>query len=298
MSDRLSATLAAPAPRAEGSPGEDRSIRRVFRETVLPLYRGLDPEASGQIEESIDRLLYYCRLADLDGVARAGGRILDLGPGLTPFGPLLRALGGRVTLVDDFGGGGCVDRRDPGPTQAVLERVRGALGLEIVTQDLLASPLPADEGSVDAVTSFHCFEHFHHSPRGLMSEVARVLKPGGLFVVGTPNAVNLRKRLSVLLGRTNLGRLEEWYFEGSPFRGHVREPVVGDLVRLCAWNGLRVVRIAGANFLGHHSGSFARVPAPLRPIASLVMRRVLPLWPGLCSDIHVVAIKPPGGRDH
>lgn len=266
-------------------------MRALFASRIVPLYGPPDRPMVGQVADAFDRLSYYCRLADIDVVAARGGRILDLGPGLAPFGPLLQLLGGRVTLVDDFGGGGCVDPQAPDQAREILDRIRRDTGLEIVEQDLLTAPLPAPDASVDVVTSFHCFEHLHHSPRFLMSEIRRVLRPGGRFVVGTPNAVNLRKRVSVLFGRTNLGELEEWYHDGTPFRGHVREPVVDDLVRLCTWNDLTVERIAGANFLGRNSKHFTRMPAPLRPVVRLMMRRLLPVWPRLCSDIHVVAVK-------
>lgn len=270
-------------------------LRALYVEKIVALYGPRDNPLARQVAEAFDRLTFYCSLAAIDAVAERGGRIMDLGPGLTPFGALLRLLGGQVTLVDDFGGGGCVDRQSPGEARAVLARLRDDLGLEVVEQDLLSTPLPAADASIDVVTSFHCFEHLHHSPRFLMSEIRRVLRPGGRFVVGTPNAVNLRKRVSVLLGRTNLGQLEEWYYEGTPYRGHVREPVVDDLERLCRWNGLTVEKIVGANFLGRNSSRFERVPRPMRPLALFVMRRVLPRWPALCSDIHVVAVK--NGRD-
>ena len=126
-----------------------------------------------------------------------------------------------------------------------------------------------------------------------MEEIVRVLVPGGLFILGTPNAVNLRKRISLLRGRTNLGTLDEFYHEGFPeFRGHVREPTVQDLRTLCDWNGLKVETISGANFLALHSRTFESTPAVLRGAYRLMMNHLLPAWPGLCSDIHVVARKP------
>ena len=42
-----------------------------------------------------------------------------------------------------------------------------------------------------------------------------------------------RKRLFVLLGKSNLPRLQDWYEMGDPiYRGHVREPVIADLQQL------------------------------------------------------------------
>jgi SAM-dependent methyltransferase len=201
-------------------------------------------------------------------------------------------LGGKVALVDDFGGGGGIlpDARDE--AQKVLERYAKLLGVEIYEQDVLTSPLPFRDESVDVVTSFHCFEHFHRSPRFLMSEIRRILRSGASFILCTPNAVNLRKRISLVFGYTNLSTLEEWYNEGEPvFRGHVREPTVSELVRLCQWNDLIVDRIIGANLIGKDSVVMKRMPKALSPITTFIVDRLLPHWPTLCSDIFAVAKK-------
>ena len=42
-------------------------------------------------------------------------------------------------------------------------------------------------------------------------------------MVGVPNCVNLRKRLTVPLGRGKWSPMADWYEQPS-FRGHVREP--------------------------------------------------------------------------
>jgi hypothetical protein len=71
-------------------------------------------------------------------------------------------------------------------------------------------------------------EHWHHSPKALFGQLMRALRPGGLFFLGVPNCVNLRKRLMVPLGRGKWSPMGDWY-EQPVFRGHVREPDVDDL---------------------------------------------------------------------
>ena len=151
------------------------------------------------------------------------------------------------------------------------------------------------DGSVDVVTCFHSLEHWHHSPRRLFREIVRVLKPGGWLVLATPNAVNLRKRCYVLLGKSNLPNLHAWYTEGDPvFRGHVREPVIKDLHEILRMNGLEVVATRGRNFIGRSSRALSFLPPGLVRTAARVSDYALALFPSLCSDLHVVGRKPAG----
>ena len=48
------------------------------------------------------------------------------------------------------------------------------------------STLAFPDGSFDAIVSFQVIEHLQ-SPRGFVTECARVLRPGGLLVLSTPN---------------------------------------------------------------------------------------------------------------
>jgi len=55
--------------------------------------------------------------------------------------------------------------------------------------------LQFENDSVDFIYSFHALEHITH-PEKALSEMARVLRPGGIFCVGTPN----RRRIVGYLG--------------------------------------------------------------------------------------------------
>jgi SAM-dependent methyltransferase len=123
-------------------------------------------------------------------------------------------------------------------------------------------------------------EHWHNSPKRLFAEVARALRPGGLFLLGVPNCVNLRKRLTVPLGVGKWSAMAEWY-EEELFRGHTREPDVGDLYYIARDLGLAEVEVFGRNWAGYanrHRG--VRVVTPF-------IDRLLQVRPTLCSDIYV-----------
>lgn len=91
--------------------------------------------------------------------------------------------------------------------------------------------LPYEDGFFDLCVSFSVFEHLHEYPRGL-GEVFRVLKPGGLFLLGMP-AVN---------------KLMDAGFRAIGFKGiddlHVTTPA--EVLAALPRAGFR---IAGANYL-------------------------------------------------
>jgi 2-polyprenyl-3-methyl-5-hydroxy-6-metoxy-1,4-benzoquinol methylase len=73
------------------------------------------------------------------------------------------------------------------------------LGIETRWADL-DEPLTFDEASFDVVVAGELLEHLR-DPSRLVSDVRRVLRPGGTFVASVPNAFRLKNRLRFLLGR-------------------------------------------------------------------------------------------------
>ncbi|MFN2507440.1 MAG: class I SAM-dependent methyltransferase [Chthoniobacterales bacterium] len=71
----------------------------------------------------------------------------------------------------------------------------GDLWVDVV--DLNTGPLPYPDASFDLVTCTEVIEHLEHY-EGVMREISRVLRPGGVLVVSTPNVLNLRSRLRYL----------------------------------------------------------------------------------------------------
>jgi SAM-dependent methyltransferase len=142
-----------------------------------------------------------------------GKRVLDVG---CRYGALTRAYlpGNEIVGVD-------VDR------DALAEAAK--LGIETVWADA-GEPLPFDDASFDAVAAGEVLEHVA-SPGRLVAEIARVLRPDGVFVGSVPNVYRLKNRLLFLAGRP---------IDHDPTHLQMFRP--GDLERLLA--GWREVRLS------------------------------------------------------
>lgn len=107
-----------------------------------------------------------------------------------------RFAAGRTVLDAASGAGyGCAMLAEAGARRVVgiecdeasvryAGRLYGGPGVEFVKGDVEA--MPFDDRLFDVVVSFETIEHLDH-PEAFLAEVARVLVPGGLFVVSTPN---------------------------------------------------------------------------------------------------------------
>jgi SAM-dependent methyltransferase len=208
-----------------------------------------------------------------------GARVCDLGGGIGLFSPGCAALGMYATLVDDFNDP--VNREFADVPRAVHEHY----GVRVVNADVLQGQLQFPENSFDAVTTFDSMEHWHASPKRLFATALSWLRPGGILVIGVPNCVNLRKRVTVPFGHGKWSPMAEWY-ESERFRGHVREPDTDDLRYIAADLGLEDVTILGRNWLGYVSRR--RWIRALTPILDAPLR----LFPALCADIYLVGTKP------
>jgi SAM-dependent methyltransferase len=116
-------------------------------------------------------------------VGGPGRRVLDLG---CRDGALTQAYleGNEIVGVD-------ADR------DALVEAAR--LGIETRWADL-DRPLDFAEATFDIVVAGELLEHLR-DPQRVVSEINRVLRPGGTFVASVPNAYRLKGRLLFLFGR-------------------------------------------------------------------------------------------------
>jgi 2-polyprenyl-3-methyl-5-hydroxy-6-metoxy-1,4-benzoquinol methylase len=108
----------------------------------------------------------------------AGKTVLDIACGTGFGGPILLASGAASVVGVDLSAEG-------------LREARRELrqGFSLCQSD--GTRLPLADGSIDLVTSFETLEHVP-AYEALVAELERVLRPGGVLVLSTPNALHTR----------------------------------------------------------------------------------------------------------
>ncbi|MGA3400721.1 MAG: methyltransferase domain-containing protein [Acetobacteraceae bacterium] len=100
-------------------------------------------------------------------------------------------------------------------------------------------PLPFEPESFDIVVICEVVEHLFIPPDVVLSYLMKLLKrPGGIIVLGTPNAVSLAHRLRMMLGENPFHPLNPNWRSGL---GHIREYTMQELRSYGEAANLRVV---------------------------------------------------------
>jgi len=185
---------------------------------------------------------------------KPGSTILDFGCGPCDKTAVLQTLGFKCTGYDDLQD----DWHRFGDNRRKIINFARGLGIDLRLAD--SDKFPFDGLSFDMLMMHDVLEHLHDSPRELLNDLLQFLKPGGLFFATVPNAVNIRKRVFVLFGKSNYQSFDLYYWYPGPWRGHVREYVRGDLVGLSKHLSLETVELNTADYM------LPKVPPSFRPL--------------------------------
>jgi len=138
-----------------------------------------------------------------------GATVLDVGSGLGQFADLARTRGARVVPFD----------------------IASSLVIKLKTRYPMAvcgsaTELPFPDASFDAVISSECIEHTP-DPCGAVSEMLRVLRPGGHLYLTTPNLIwRWSVTLAELLGVRRFEGIENWLSRAALKKAIVRTGAV------------------------------------------------------------------------
>lgn len=122
------------------------------------------------------------------------GKLLELGTGAIVPLALKTLIPELEVHVTDF------KLDEPVKGTKHLERCGQSMTAPVYRIDLESTPIPVDDETFDVVLCCEVIEHMEIDPMFMMAEINRVLKPGGLLIVTTPNAVSTWSITKMLRG--------------------------------------------------------------------------------------------------
>lgn len=213
-------------------------------------------EASGSYLNIARTVLHYLR---------PGSRILDFGCGPCDKTAILQFLGYKCSGYDDLQDDW---HKVPGNREKILSFAREC-GIDF--RWVNDGALPFEKDFFDMIMLHGVLEHLHDSPRDLLNNLLQLARPEGLLFITVPNAANIKWRINVLFGRTNLPRFEVFYWYPGPWRGHIREYVRDDLIKLSKYLNLDVLELRGCDI------RLQKLPVAAHP-AYLLLTKIFPTW--------------------
>jgi ubiquinone/menaquinone biosynthesis C-methylase UbiE len=153
------------------------------------------------------------------------GRLLDVAAGSGIAAAELSGQGWSVTALDI--------------SAELLEQAR-ARGIQDVRQhDLSDESFPFEDGVFRAVFAGEIIEHLVETGR-FLDEVRRVLEPGGVLVITTPNLASFENRMRLMLGL-----YPRWVEYDLADQGHVRSYTVRTLRKQLSEHGFTTEAMKG-----------------------------------------------------
>ena len=154
--------------------------------------------------------------------------LLDIGTGMGIAPRFFRQIGCRCITVDNLSSGG-----------EVAINNAAIAGIETIKADICRDRLPLENEFVDCILFADVIEHLLHSPKLAIGEFVRVLKPNGVCVASTPNALRLSARIRLALGYSNWPVLSDFY-DVSYHAGHHHEYTPSEFRQAFEMAGLNV----------------------------------------------------------
>lgn len=190
-------------------------------------------------ERGSDRYAFVQAL--LESLAPPPRDLIELGAAPGVQSVLLANAGYHVTALDL---GAAEWSAEPA---GAMGRMLATVDAELVVWDLERTPFPLPDASFDVAVMTEVLEHLREYPARTLAEVRRILRPGGLLVLTTPNAAYLRKRMTLVFGGSVYTPLLDWLF-GDTHARHAREYTRAELEQLLEHVGLEPVLVTGRHF--------------------------------------------------
>jgi SAM-dependent methyltransferase len=205
-----------------------------------------------------------------------GQSVFDFGCGPCDKTAVVAKLGMRCTAFDDL-------QDNWHKVDNNREKIRAFAQSQGIS---LQEHLEPEEGApYDLVMLNDVLENLPISPRVILTDLIEFLRPEGYLFVSVPNLSNLRKRISLLFGRTVLGPYPFYFWYDGPWRGPFREYVRKDLLLMGRFLDLELIELTTR----HHM--LRKLPAK---ILVPFYKAFSTLFPGIADTWVAVYQKPTG----
>ena len=234
---------------------EDKVNTAPESEPVAPEYIAgwvAEPAARDYVEAHSARL---ARTLEITPPGGPGDSVLEMGAYLQITPALRTKLGYGAVRGCYYGPGGRVDHR------TVISEAGERFDCEIDLFDAERDIFPYAAGCFSTVLCCELIEHLVRDPMHLMSEVNRILKPGGSLVLTTPNLASLRAVSAILQGY-HPGFFHAYIrpaAEGETDARHNREYTPLEIHQLLENSGFEIVRLETGPFRDEATPEFAWV---------------------------------------
>ncbi|MFP4057184.1 MAG: class I SAM-dependent methyltransferase [Candidatus Brocadiia bacterium] len=157
-----------------------------------------------------------------------------------------------------------------------LRGLEGVEGLRFRADflDVEVEPFPYADAAFDVVVSCSLLEHLVRDPMHMMSEIHRVLRPGGFLILTTPNAASVHALWKLLWGRSPC--FSTLYHPTGVHR-HNHEFTPGEVLRLVENSGFEVDSL---ETFGPLPPGVARLATALLALPAAMARRCPLRWRG------------------
>ena len=219
-------SIGEPAPvLADISPENPETVRAKLAEWRLA--DDANNELAGYLAGDLHRFLYTLHL-----VPEGEGKLLELGANPYFISRLLKWYRRyELTLANFF------DSPDSWGEQHGVNESTGEK--ETFACDLFNSEtdtFPYEDNTFSVALYCEIIEHLQNDPVWTISEIHRVLKPGGALVITTPNVARLENICRLVRGEN----MYDPYSGYGPYGRHNREYTIGELRHLLAINGFGI----------------------------------------------------------
>ena len=246
-----------------------REIDETYREDILD-YRGRTI--------SRDHVAYYLsssyhRTVEIARVVSAtspGAKVLDIGIGYGFY---------DILLKEEYGMDVCgMELAENIAAYCLLPKRHN---INVIPGELTKTPCSIPDESFDVVIFSEVIEHLRISPFRALTEIKRMLRPGGRLVVTTPNIARLPNLLNLLLGKNIVEPLpdeDEGLDHITDRMIHIREYTMPELAGLMRRAGYEVVQqrhaLANDRLPPSHGLTFktASIRRMMLPVVAVVPR--------------------------